>query len=472
MKARLALVFIVGILVWALPRPDTVDPRAWRLLAIFVATVVGIIAKPLPTGAMALTGIAAALVTRTLTITEALSGFGNVTLWLVVCAFFFAEGFIKTGLGARIAYILVSWFGRSTLGLGYSLVATDLVLAPAKPSNTARAAGVVFPILQSISRVALGNDPAKGRQTTAFLVLAVYQGTVITSAMFITSMVANPLVVQFAAAQNIVITWTSWAIAAIVPGLVSVLVIPLVVYAVCPPGTVRTPEAPAMAKASLASLGPLSRDEKLMGAIAIVMIVLWILGTTLNLDPTATALLATAALLLTRVLTWDDLCREHRAWDTFIWFGTLVMMASFLGQLGLIKWFSGKVAPLFSGIGWLPGLLGLSLTYFYTHYFFASMTAHVSAMYSPFLAVAIGLGAPPLLAALVLGFFSSLFASLTHYGTAPAPILFGSGHVPLGTWWKTGLVVSVVNIARPDGEARIAHDLTHRRDATGDHRRS
>jgi DASS family divalent anion:Na+ symporter len=305
---------------------------------------------------------------------------------------------------------------------------------------------VVFPILQSISKIAIGNDPVKGAQTNAFLVLAVYQGTVITSAMFVTSMVANPLVVQLAAVQNIGITWTSWAIAAIVPGLVSLLVIPLVVYAVCPPGIARTPEAPAMAKASLANLGPMSRGEKLMGVISIVMIVLWVFGTTLNLDPTATALMAMAALLLTRVLTWDDLCREHRAWDTFIWFGTLVMMASFLGQFGLIKWFSDRVAPLFSGVGWLPGMIGLSLTYFYTHYFFASMTAHVSAMYAPFLAVAIGLGAPPVLAALVLGFFSSLFASLTHYGTAPAPILFGSGHVSLGTWWKTGLVVSFVNI--------------------------
>jgi DASS family divalent anion:Na+ symporter len=447
MKARLAFVVMAGILVWMLPRPDAVDPRAWRLLAIFIATLTGIIAKPLPMGAMAIVGIAAALVTRTLTITEALSGFSNVTLWLVVCAFFFADGFIKTGLGARIAYMLVSSFGRSTLGLSYSLVATDLVLSPATPSNTARAAGVVFPILQSISSIALGNDPVKGRQTMAFLVLAVYQGTVITSAMFVTSMVANPLAVQFAAAQHIVITWTSWATAAVVPGVVSLLVIPLVVYAVCRPGIVRTPEAPAMAKASLAKLGPMTRNEKLMGLISIVMIMLWILGTTLNLDPTATALLATAALLLTRVLTWDDLCREHRAWDTFIWFGTLVMMASFLGQFGFIQWFSGRVAPLFGGIGWIAGTLGLALTYFYTHYFFASMTAHVSAMYAPFLAVAISLGAPPALAALVLGFFSSLFASLTHYGTAPAPILFGSGHVPLGTWWKTGLVVSFVNIA-------------------------
>ena len=446
MKSRLALVVVVGFLVWLLPRPMAVDPRAWRLLAIFIATLVGIVAKPLPMSAMAVIGIASALATRTLTIAEALTGFSNVTLWLVVSAFFFAAGFVKTGLGTRIAYLLISKFGRSTLGLGYSLVATDLVLAPAMPSNTARAAGVVFPIVQAISRKALEDDPVKGRKTSAFLTLAVYEGTVITSAMFVTSMVANPLVVQLAAAQKVFITWSSWAVAAIVPAIVSLIIVPLIVYRMCPPGVVKTPEAPALAKEALGALGPMKRSEKLMASVSIVMLVLWIFGATLNLDPTATAFLAIAALLLTGVLSWDDLSHEYKAWDTFVWFGTLVMMATFLGQLGFIKWFSDQVAPVFSGIGWIPGLLGLSLTYFYSHYFFASLTAHVSAMYAPFLAVAIGLGAPPLLSALVLAYFSSLFASLTHFGTAPAPILFGSGHVPLGVWWKTGLIISFVNI--------------------------
>ena len=101
-----------------------------------------------------------------------------------------------------------------------------------------------------------------------------------------------------------------------------------------------------------------------------------------------------------------------------------------------------------SSAAWLEARAsGLSLTYFYTHYFFASITAHTSAMYAPFLAVALGLGAPPLLAALVLGFFSSLFGGLTHYGTAPAPIFFGSGYVSLGTWWRVGAIVSLVEIA-------------------------
>lgn len=444
---RLALVASVGILIWALPRPDAVDPRAWRLLAIFVATVVGIIAKPLPIGAMAFVGIAATLATRTLTLAEALSGFANGTVWLVMMAFFLAAGFIRTGLGERIAYVLVRLFGRSTLGLGYSLVAADLVLAPMIPSNTARAGGVIFPILQSLTKTVAGSDLIADGRTRAFLTLTAYNGTVITSAMFLTAMVANPLVVQLASAQGISITWSLWALAAVVPGTVSLIVVPMVIYTLCARGVVMSADAPEAARGALARLGPMKRSERVMATVSIVLLAAWIVGSSIGLDPTVAALMAVAALLVTGVLRWDDVSGNPEAWNTFIWFAALVMMATYLGQFGLTAWFTGEVKTLFAGIGWLPGFIGLVLVYFYTHYFFASNTAHVSAMYAPFLAVALALGAPPLLAALVLGFSSNLFASLTHYGTAPAPILFSSGNVPLGTWWKVGAIVSVVNIA-------------------------
>jgi DASS family divalent anion:Na+ symporter len=138
-----------------------------------------------------------------------------------MAAFFIAAGFTKTGLGARIAYALVALSGRSTLGLGYGLVATDFVLAPAIASNTARAGGVVLPILQSIARTAIAEDEVNGRRTAAYLTLKAYQGTVETSAIFLTAMEANPLVVQLAANQGVAISWTTWAIAAVVPGFVS-----------------------------------------------------------------------------------------------------------------------------------------------------------------------------------------------------------------------------------------------------------
>ena len=194
-------------------------------------------------------------------------------------------------------------------------------------------------------------------------------------------------------------------------------------------------------------MGPMGRQERVMATVAIVLLIAWIVGSSIGLDPTAAALLAVATLVVTGVLRWDDLMRESEAWNTFVWFATLVMMATYLGQFGLTSWFTERVQSVFDGIGWIAGFLGIVLVYFYTHYFFASITAHVSAMYAPFLAVAIAVGVPPVFAALVLGFSSNLCASLTHYGTAPAPILFSGGHVSLGEWWRVGLIVSVVNLA-------------------------
>lgn len=425
---------------------DAIEPRAWWLLAIFVGTLVGIVTRPLPMGAVAMVGLAAAVATRTLTITEALSGFSNTTAWLVLAAFFLAAGFTKTGLGTRIGYRLVILSGRSTLGLGYSLTLTDLALAPAIASNTARAGGVVFPILQSIARNILERDAVNGPKASAFLTLNAYQTTVITSGMFITAMVANPLIVQFAANQGITITWAQWATAAIVPGAVSLAVVPLVIFRMCRPPWTLGDGARELATHALRQMGPMKSSERTTGVTAVFLLVAWIVGPTLSIDATAAALSAIAVLLVTRILSWDDLLREKEAWNTYIWFSVLVMMAGFLGQFGLVDWFSRGAASTFATKGWVTGFVGLSLVYFYTHYFFASNTAHAGTMYAPFLGVAMALGTPPKLAALLLAYFSSLCACTTHYGTPPGPVLFGSGFVPLSLWWKTGAVVSIVHI--------------------------
>ena len=439
---RLALVTVIGVVIWVSPRPATVDPRAWHLLAVFVPTIVGLVAKPVPMGAVTFLGVAVALLTRTLTLTEALSGFANSTAWLIVTAFFLAAGFIRTGLGERIAYVLVMVFGRTTLGLGYSLVGSDLLLAPMIPSNTARAGGVVYPILRSLTKTTVEDQRAR-----AFLTLAAYNGTVITSAMFLTSMVGNPLIAQLAAAQGIKISWALWALAAAVPGVVSLALVPAVIYWMCARGASLSADAPDEARAALRRMGPIKRSERSMAIIAFALLAAWILSATIQLDPTASALIAVAALLVTGVITWDDVGRHPEAWNTFMWFATLVMMAGYLGQLGLIKWFTGEVGKELGDVGWMTGFSALVLVYFYTHYFFAASTAKIGAMYAPFLAVSITLGTPPFLAALALSCTSNLCAGLTHYGTASGPILFGSGYVSIPSWWKVGLVVSLVNLA-------------------------
>ena len=422
--------------------------RGLHLLAIFIATIVGIILKPMPMGAMAALGIAMTALSGTLPIADALSGFSDVVIWLIVLAFFISRGFIKTGLGARIAYNFMALLGRRTLGLSYGLAATDLVLAPSIPSNTARAGGIVMPIMTSLAR-AYGSNPGDGteRRIGGFLTITAYQVNVVTSAMFLTAMAANPLAQKLAGDLKITLTWGGWALAALVPGLLSLILVPWVIYKLYPPEVKETPGAVALAKQKLAELGPVSVKEWMMLFVFAMLLVLWIFARQFgDMNATTAALLGLGALLVLGVLGWEDVKAETGAWDTLVWFAALVMMASYLNKLGMIPWFSQTVGGMMAGHGWIFAFLVLSLTYFYSHYFFASNTAHVASMYGAFLGVSVALGAPPLLAALVLGFFSNLFAGMTHYGAGPAPVLFGTGYVEIGAWWRIGFLVSLLNI--------------------------
>ena len=422
--------------------------KGLHLFAIFVATIVGIILKPLPMGAVAMIGIGCTAITGTLAIADSMSGFSDVVIWLIVLAFMISRGFIKTGLGARIAYKFMALLGKKTLGLSYGLAATDLVLSPAMPSNTARAGGVLMPIMASLAR-AYGSRPGDGteRKIGAFLTLTAYQVDIVTSAMFLTAMAANPLAQKLAGDLKVSITWTGWMVAAIVPGLVSLLVVPFIIYKLFPPEIKETPEAVELAKGKLRELGPMRQAEWMMVGVMVILLTLWIFAKQLgDLNATTAALVGLALLLLLGVLTWDDVKAETGAWDTLVWFAALVMMAGFLNKIGMVPWFSKSIGGAMAGKGWVVGFLVLALSYFYSHYFFASNTAHVASMYAAFLGVSITLGAPPVLAALVLAFFSNLFAGMTHYGTGPAPVLFGTGYVEVGTWWRYGLLLSVVNI--------------------------
>ncbi|MGW8267194.1 MAG: DASS family sodium-coupled anion symporter, partial [Longimicrobiales bacterium] len=302
---RFGFPILLALCLWFLPAPVGVEPAGMHLFAIFVATILGIILKPLPMGAVALVGICATAGSGTLSITDALSGFGNRVIWLIVLAFFISRGFVKTGLGARIAYGFLAVLGRRSLGLGYGLVATDLVLAPAIPSNTARAGGVVYPILRSIAEAYESRpDDGTAQRIGAFLTVAAFQGTVITSAMFLTAMAANPLAAELAAAQGVEISWAGWAVAALVPGALSLILVPWVIYRLFPPEVRETPTAPALARERLRAMGPMRRGEWIMLFAFLLLLVLWILSGALGIHTTTTALLGLVVLLVTGVLTW------------------------------------------------------------------------------------------------------------------------------------------------------------------------
>ncbi|MEX1013080.1 MAG: anion permease [Waddliaceae bacterium] len=443
----LLLTFLVGLLIWFTPPPTGLSPQAWHMFAIFAATIFGIITQPLPMGCMALIGLGALAITGVVPLEETLSGFSNRVVWLIVCAFFIARGFIKTGLGLRLAYIFTKYVGKHTLGLGYSLLATDLLLAPATPSVTARAGGIIFPIIESLSEV-FGSKPhdPSSRKLGGFLTTVVFHSTCVTSAMFITAMAANPLIVEIAASAGIEISWGQWALMASVPGLISLFLIPLIIFVIYPPSIKSTPHATQFADEKLKSMGPMSFKELVMLVVFLLLLVLWAGGTFFAINATTTAFLGLILLLVFRVLTWSDIRKEEGAWETLIWFSVLIMMAHELNALGLAKWFGDYVSSELQGIGGWPAFFILSLVYFYSHYIFASSLAHVGALFTSFLILSLALGIPSGFCVPLLAYFSSLFGCLTHYGIGSGAVLFGAGYVPIGSWWRIGFIMSLVYI--------------------------
>ncbi|HAS6170699.1 TPA: DASS family sodium-coupled anion symporter [Vibrio vulnificus] len=444
---KLLSLFVLGSVLWFLPVPDGLTEQAWQMMVIFVTTVLSLILAPLPLGAMALLGLTAATLLGVLPIKTALNGFAHPTIWMIAAAFFISRGFITTGFGLRVGYWFISKLGHNSLGLAYGLVLTDLLFAPATPSTTARCGGIIAPLFRSVAS-AYDSDPEKGTQNRigAFLVQCIFQCNAITCAMFLTSMAGNPLAANFAKEQGVEITWAGWAAAAIVPGLLCLFLIPLAMYLFFPPELKKTPEMRAIAKEKLQQMGAMTRDEIMVCATFIGMVTLWVLGPTLGIHATVTALIGLVFLLLSRTITWDAVLSEKEAWHTITWFAVLIMMASELNKLGFIKWFSNGIGESLSGFGWATTIILLLLVYYYSHYLMASAMAHISAMYSAFLAIAISAGAPPMLAAIVLGIFSNLYMSTTHYSSGPAPILFGAGFHSLQNWWKIGFVFSLIVI--------------------------
>ena len=444
---RIAAILIVGLSLWFTPVPAGLSVKAWHLFAIVASTILGYILQPVPMGAIGLTSVALCVVTKTTSLSEALSGYSNSTIWLVVSAILFARGFINSGLGTRIAYTLVKNIGGSSIKLGYAMLLSDLIIAPATPSNTARAGGILFPIARSLAS-AFGSEAnlETRKKLGAYLTQTLYQSVVVTSMMFITAIASNSLVVTFAKqVTGIEISWFTWAVAASVPGVICLACIPLIMHKLYPPEIQETSDAKRFAAGELEKMGPMTRKEKIVFSIFSIALTLWATSSITKLDATTVAILAVVVMIWLGTMSYKEAANESMAWDNLLWMGTLIGLAGLLEKFGFIKWLATLVAGSIAGVSWTTALSVLALIYIATHYFFAATSSHVTAMYAAFLTVAISAGAPPYYAALFLGFASVLCASLTHYAMGPAPVLFAPGYVTQAEWWKLGLIFAVFN---------------------------
>ena len=443
---RWGAVLIPGIALYFLPLPGLNGVQR-HLLAVFIATIVALVAQPVPMGVSVLVAMTTLALTGTISYAKVLSGFANQTVWLIFTAFLFARAITASGFGMRVAYLFIRRFGHSALTLGYSVAASNLVLAPFVPSDTARGGGIIFPITRSLAQVLRSEPGASARKVGAFLMLVGFHSTYSSSAMFLTGMASNALIAEFARTMgHVEVSWGTWALGAIVPGLLTLVAMPYLIYRLHPPEERDTESARALARDELARMGPMTRNERWLVAVMLCVMGGWVTSPWHGTPNAFVALSGVCAILVFRVLEWKELLSEHRAWDALIWFAPLIMMADQLNEVGVIKVISSGIFAQMHGWAWPAALFLLTTSYLYAHYTFASMTAQVTALYQGFFGAALMAGSPPLLAALSLGYFSNLNASLTHYGTGSAPVFFGAGYVSQGTWWRLGFLISLLDI--------------------------
>lgn len=441
------LPLVIGIILWLVTplKPAEISVPAWHLFAIFVATIAACITKPLPMMATTLIAIVIATLTGIFNMQEVAAGFGNSTAWMVAMCMFLAAGFIKSGLGKRIAYIFVRAFGKSTLGLAYALSIVETVLAIGIPSNNARVNGIMYPIIDGLSRE-MGSDPKKGtqRKLGSFLVFNEYEINNVTSGMFLTGLAGNMVALGLAKTQGIEVSWMQWFAAAVVPGVISLLIVPFILYKIYPPEVKETPNAHAWADKKLAELGKITPAEKIMSAVFIIAIALWLVGPHIGIDATETSFIAVAILLITGVINTKDILNESFAWNILTWLSIIMLMSQKLMTLGFFPWFSKTLGSALHGVNWVLVLIVLWLVYFYLHYLFPSVSTQISALYAGFLSIALGAGVPKLMAALMLAMCGTVYLSTSTYSAGPAAMVSSTGYISNKDFWKLSAIIGVV----------------------------
>ncbi len=449
MMIPLAVLFVL----WFLPAPQGLSVDAWHFLAIFLAVIVGLVIEPIPSALVGLVGVSVISLiglagkTPAANVKWALSGFSNSIIWLIFAAFMFAMGYQKTGLGKRISLVMIKYMGKSSLGLGYAVAFADLVLAPFMPSNTARGGGTIYPIAINIP-IIFGSTPEhEPRKMGAYITWIAMTATCVTSSMFLTALAPNLLAVDLIAkGANITIEWGAWAKVMVPLMLPLFLVTPLLVYWIYPPTQKSSPEAPSWATQELQKMGKISFKEILMASFALLALVLWIFGKELKVDATMAAISIVAVMVLTRVISWDDVIGNKPAWNILVWFATLVALASGLNDVGVLKWIGKGTESYLSGL--TPTLLMISMIVFFfiLHYFFASLTAHTTALLPIFVVIAAKLIAPEQLMTFMILLTSTigLMGIITPYGTGPSPIWYGAGYISQGRWWALGAIFALI----------------------------
>jgi DASS family divalent anion:Na+ symporter len=440
---RRAMPFALAIGIWLVPVPAGLTAPAWHLFAIFVASIAAVLVGAFPLLTSTMLAVAAVVLSGTISPAKAFGGFANASVLLVVIAFLVAQAVVKSGLGERISLFMVSRFGTSSLGLAYSIVLTDAVIAPAFPSNTARG-GVLFPVVLSVATGSGSRpDDPEGRRLGGYLMYCAMASLAVSSALWMTATSANPIGIQVVREFGLDIGFGKWLVVASVPALTTILLVPRVVAWLYPPGVGKTPDAPVAARKALAELGRLTRDERITAVVFVLMVSGWIFADRLGLNVTSIAFAGLGLLLLTNVLTVDDIAAQGDTLATFLWLAVLFALSGQLNELGFMGYAGQRLAEHLGGLSWPVTYVTLILLYVAIHYMFVSQSSQVLALLGVFLDVGIRGGVPAPLMAFALLFASSYFSVITPQGGSQNVIFVGAGYLTQRELYRLGLLMTL-----------------------------
>lgn len=448
---RFAVPFAGWIFLASIPCPAGLNPGGWRYHALFVAVIIALVLEPLPASAVGLVGVTLATALGYVATNPAesirwgLSGFSDPTVWLIFGALVFSTGYEKTGLGRGIALSLVCSMGKSTLGLGYAVMLADLCLAPFTPSNTGRSAGIIYPILRGIPGL-YGSQPGPtARQVGGYLMWIAFASTAVTSSLFLTALAPNLLAAAIIKRETgIEITWARWSLGILPVGMLLIAPLPLLVRLIYPPEVRTSEEVPAWAEAELRAMGKPTFKEGVMAGLVLAALCLWVLGGDV-INATTVVLAVVSLMVVVKVVDWDDIVGDRRAWDTLLYFATLLTLADGLNRTGVVAWAAGTVSAMLKGYTPLVVMAILVTFFFLVHYLFASLTAHTTAVLPALLAAGVAMpGMPVKVLAMLLAYSIGLMGVITPYATGPAPVYFGSGYIPRKDFWILGFVFGLI----------------------------
>ncbi|MDR1598130.1 MAG: anion permease [Holosporales bacterium] len=444
----LVIIVLIGVAIAFCPAPPGVDAKAFPLLGVFIATIVGVLLQPYPMLIITLFGFFACMVCGLLSYSEGFACFGQGVIWLVVFTSIAAKAFVKTNLGHRLACFFVKKMGHSSLSLAYGLTLSEIILCAVIPSNTARASCITLPLTVSVSE-SLGSFPSAHTEGLIgrFLSLCAMHANQLSCAIFLTAVASNPMCQKFMADAGVHVSWWEWFKMAGIPGLICMLNMPWIMYKLSPPQIKTIQHAKDIAEMQLSAMSSMSKNEYITVFVFLGMLIGWVFGDVLHVQTAVVALGGLCALLMTNVLNADDITGAKDIWGICIWLSILNVITGKLADLGLIQHYSSILERRLCGLSWPLAWAAISVTYYMARYVVPGNVLHACAMFPSFFRMLIACGVPAKLGGMTLAVITAYCGFVTPYGSSSCPLYLNTGYIGQKLWWRIGVITTFAYFA-------------------------